>query len=177
MNPNDNELMHYGMPRRSGRYPWGSGDDPYQHGSINVLSRYNELKNLGLSEKEIAGEMGLFDENGNPSTGKLRLEKAYAKDEKRLYDIARAKSLQSDGKGATEIGREMGLPESTVRSLLNPELTASREKGLNYVAEGSITKEEYMAKLDSFVSRMTNGVKNLQNQKMLIQIFNQNSSL
>lgn len=66
---------------------------------------------------------------------------------------------------------------SSIRSLLNPELTASWEKGLNYVAEGSITKEEYMAKLDSFVSRMTNGVKNLQNQKMLIQIFNQNSSL
>ena len=63
---------------------------------------------------------------------------------------------------------------SSIRSLLNPELTASWEKGLNYVAEGSITKEEYMAKLDSFVSRMTNGVKNLQNQRMLIQIFNQN---
>lgn len=66
---------------------------------------------------------------------------------------------------------------SSIRSLLNPELTASWEKGLNYVAEGSITKEEYMAKLDSFVSRMTNGVKNLQNQRTLIQIFNQNSSL
>ena len=63
---------------------------------------------------------------------------------------------------------------SSIRSLLNPELTASWEKGLNYVAEGSITKEEYMAKLDSFVSRMTNGVKNLQNQRMLIQVFNQN---
>lgn len=66
---------------------------------------------------------------------------------------------------------------SSIRSLLNPELTASWEKGLNYVAEGSITKEEYMAKLDSFVTRMTNGVKNLQNQRTLIQIFNQNSSL
>ena len=64
---------------------------------------------------------------------------------------------------------------SSIRSLLNPELTASWEKGLNYVAEGSITKEEYMAKLDSFVARMTNGVKNLQNQRMLIQIFNQNA--
>ena len=66
------------------------------------------------------------------------------------------------------------MVNSSIRSLLNPELTASWEKGLNYVAEGSITKEEYMAKLDSFVSRMTNGVKNLQNQRMLIQVFNQN---
>ena len=37
-------LMHYGMPRRSGRYPWGSGDDPYQHGSKDFLSRVEELK-------------------------------------------------------------------------------------------------------------------------------------
>lgn len=64
---------------------------------------------------------------------------------------------------------------SSIKSLLNPELTASWEKGLNYVAEGTITKEEYMAKLDSFVSRMTNGVKNLSNQRMLIQVFNQNA--
>ena len=38
MNPNEDVLMHYGMPRRSGRYPWGSGDDPYQHGK-DFLSR------------------------------------------------------------------------------------------------------------------------------------------
>ena len=36
-------LMHYGMPRRSGRYPWGSGDDPYQHGSRDFLGRIEEL--------------------------------------------------------------------------------------------------------------------------------------
>ena len=138
MNPNDNELLHYGMPRRSGRYPWGSGDDPYQHGSQDVLSRYNELKKQGLTDKQIAGELGLYDEKGQPSTGKLRLEKAYAKDERRLYDIARAKSLQSDGKGFTEIGREMGIPESTVRSLLNPDSekrTALARNTANFIKE------------------------------------------
>ena len=60
--------------------------------------------------------------------------------------------------------------------MLNPELTASWEKGLTYVAEGSITKEEYMQKLDTFVSKMTNGVKGLANQRMLIQIFNESAS-
>lgn len=56
---------------------------------------------------------------------------------------------------------------ASIRSLLNPELTASWEKGLNYVAEGKITKEEYMEKLEGFVSRMTNGVKGLNNQNVL----------
>ena len=65
---------------------------------------------------------------------------------------------------------------SSIKSLLNPELTASWEKGLTYVADGSITKEEYMQKLDSFVSRMTNGVKALSNQRSLIQIFDMSAS-
>jgi DNA topoisomerase-3 len=65
---------------------------------------------------------------------------------------------------------------SSIKSLLNPELTASWEKGLTYVADGSITKEEYMQKLDSFVSRMTNGVKALSNQRSLIQIFDISAS-
>ena len=38
------ELMHYGMPRRSGRYPWGSGEDPHQHGSRDFLGRVDELR-------------------------------------------------------------------------------------------------------------------------------------
>lgn len=61
----------------------------------------------------------------------------------------------------------------SIRSLLNAELTASWEKGLTYVAEGSITKEEYMEKLEGFVSRMTNGVKSLNNQSILLQYFNE----
>lgn len=55
----------------------------------------------------------------------------------------------------------------SIRSLLNPELTASWEKGLTYVAEGSITEKEYMDKLDGFVTKMTNGVKSLNNQGVL----------
>ena len=56
---------------------------------------------------------------------------------------------------------------ASIRSLLNAELTASWEKGLTYVAEGSIGSEEYMGKLESFVRRMTDGVKGLNNQSML----------
>ena len=52
----------------------------------------------------------------------------------------------------------------SIRPLLNPELTASWEKGLTYVAEGDITSDEYMKKLDDFVSRRTLAVKRLNNQ-------------
>ncbi|MCQ2509859.1 MAG: DNA topoisomerase [Lachnospiraceae bacterium] len=60
----------------------------------------------------------------------------------------------------------------SIRALLNPELTASWEKGLTYVAEGSITTEEYMQKLENFVGKHTNNVRQLNNQAMLNQQFN-----
>jgi len=59
----------------------------------------------------------------------------------------------------------------SIKSLLNAELTASWEKGLTYVAEGSITSEEYMQKLEGFVGRMTNGVKGLNNQNSIVGLF------
>ncbi|MDO4489637.1 MAG: DNA topoisomerase [Lachnospiraceae bacterium] len=59
----------------------------------------------------------------------------------------------------------------SIRALLNPELTASWEKGLTYVAEGSITTEEYMKKLETFVGKHTNNVKQLNNQAILNRQF------
>lgn len=62
---------------------------------------------------------------------------------------------------------------TSIKSLLNAELTASWEKGLTLVAEGSITEEEYLEKLEGFVGRMTNGVKGLNNQSVLQNYFNE----
>lgn len=124
----DDILMHYGMPRRSGRYPWGSGKDPYQHGR-DFLSRVEELKKNGWSEtpENIKKEFGL-------TTTQYRIEKALAKDERRMLDVARAKSLKSDGLGYSEIGRQMGINESTVRSLLN-EKSEARMKAARQTAD------------------------------------------
>ena len=61
--------------------------------------------------------------------------------------------------------------EHSIRSLLNPELTASWEKGLTYVAEGQITSDEYMVKLENFISSRTNGVMGLNNQGQLRQCY------
>ena len=109
-------LMHYGMPRRSGRYPWGSGDDPYQRGGKDFLARVEELKKSGWSEtpENIQKEFGL-------TTSQYRTEKALAKNERRALNVATAKSLKEDGLGESEIGRRMGVNESTVRSWLNEE--------------------------------------------------------
>lgn len=62
---------------------------------------------------------------------------------------------------------------ASIRSLLNPELTASWEKGLTYVAEGSITSQEYMMKLEHFIKSRTSGVLGLNNQYMLRRFFQQ----
>lgn len=113
MNPIAEEiLMHYGMPRRSGRYPWGSGDNPYQH-SGDFLSRIDELKKQGLSETDIAKAMGL-------TTTQLRTQKSLAKDERRSLQVATAKGLREKGYSLNEIAEKMGFTnDSSVRSLLN----------------------------------------------------------
>lgn len=63
--------------------------------------------------------------------------------------------------------------QNSIRSLLNPELTASWEKGLNYVADGEITPEEYMQKLDHFIISRTEGVRGLRNQSQLRYCYDQ----
>ena len=120
----DDILMHYGTPRHSGRYPWGSGKDPYQH-TRDMLSRVEELKKSGWEETpaNIMEEFGL-------TTTQYRAQKGLAVDLRRMDDVARAKSLAADGLGPTAIAKKMSedygvdINESSVRSLLN----ADREK-------------------------------------------------
>ena len=108
----DDILMHYGIKRRSGRYKWGSGKDPYQH-SGDFLGRVEELQKKGLSEKEIADAIGL-------TTSQLRIQKSLAIDERRSLQVARAKSLREDGYSLSEITKIMGFNnDSSVRALLN----------------------------------------------------------
>lgn len=123
----ENSLAHYGVKRRSGRYPWGSGDDPYQR-TGDLISRDEELKKRGFTEKERADAMGM------KSTTELRTQLRIAKHERRQLKVDRAKSLKEDGLGDTEIGRIMGLRESSVRSLLN-ESTSIRKNRANNTAD------------------------------------------
>ncbi len=119
---NGNEdLMHYGVKRRSGRYPWGSGDNPYQH-SGDFLSRVEELKKQGYSEKELAEEMGM-------TTTDLRMQVSVAKHERRSLEADRARSLREDGKSLNEIAEIMGYKnDSSIRSLLNENTAENRNR-------------------------------------------------
>ena len=112
----EDELAHYGTPRHSGRYPWGSGDDPYQHEG-DFLSRVSDLRSKGMSETEIARAMGM-------STTQYRAAKSLASSERRKDLVARAKSLAADGLGPVAIGEKMGYNESTIRSFLNSDSEA-----------------------------------------------------
>lgn len=116
-------LMHYGMPRRSGRYPWGSGDNPYQH-SGDFLSRVNELKKSNFTftdadGKTYTGEVAIAKSMGL-STTQFRTQVSLAKDERRSADVATAKALREKGYSLNEIAEKMGFNnDSSVRSLLN----------------------------------------------------------
>ena len=117
-------LVHYGVKRRSGRYPWGSGEDPYQH-SNDLLGRNSEFKKQGLSEKEIAEAMGF------ESTTDLRDALRDARHQRDRLNRDRAQSLKDDGLNNSQIAREMGVNESTVRSWFNENRAVNKKVAEN----------------------------------------------
>ena len=120
----DNELMHYGIPRRSGRYPWGSGKESYQR-TGDFIARIEELKSKGLTEKEVAQAFGL-------TTTQLRAQSSLAKAERRATDVARAKALREKGLSLNQIAAEMGFKnDSSVRSLLNERSAQKMDEAVN----------------------------------------------
>ena len=120
----DNELKHYGMPRRSGRYPWGSGKDPYQR-TGDFLTRIDDLKKQGLTEKEIADAFGL-------TTTQLRAQKSIANAERRATLVATAQGLREKGYSLQQIATEMGFKnDSSVRSLLNEKSAQRMDQAQN----------------------------------------------
>ena len=122
-------LEHYGVKRRSGRYPWGSGDNPYQH-DLDLLARFDYLKEQGLSEKEIAESLGIVNGEGEPYIRGLRLQLTQARHNRDLYELATIHALQKDGLNNTQIAEKMGWNnESSVRSRL-----AKEEAGKIFVA-------------------------------------------
>lgn len=159
----EEHFEHYGIPRRSGRYPYGSGDDPYQH-NIDFLGRIEELKKQGWTEtpENIKKEFGL-------TTTQYRAQKGIAQNERRMLDVARAKSLKEDGLGYTEIGRKMGINESSVRSLLNENSEAKMnqaKKTANFLKEQ--INEKGMIDVGAGVERELNVSREKLNQALKI---------
>lgn len=106
-------LAHYGILRKSGRYPWGSGGtQSARNASFLQIVRDHE-KNDKMSEKEIADGYGM-------TINQLRALKSIAGNQQRQERIRTAQKLQDKGMSVSAIGRQMGLNESTVRGLLAP---------------------------------------------------------
>jgi hypothetical protein len=104
-------LAHYGVLRRSGRYPWGSGG-PERASNRGFLDYVEELKRGGMSDTDIVKAMNL------ESTTQLRAAKSIAKNEQKAADIATAQKYKEHGMSNVAIGEKMGINESSVRSLL-----------------------------------------------------------
>ena len=129
-------IEHYGMPRRSGRYPWGSGDNPYQHGSGDFISRVEALRkeNITYTDPETGqiytGDTAVAKTLGM-STTQLRARLAMAKNERRATQYDKAVSMREDGHTLQEIADALGMPnESSVRSLLNKESAERMNKAI-----------------------------------------------
>ena len=103
-------LEHYGTPRHSGRYPWGSGKK-YQR-SRNFLTQYEELRKKGLSKTEIAKSLGLRN------TSELNARRAAAREEKEVADLQFVQRLKDKGVSQTEIARRCNKTEGWVRQML-----------------------------------------------------------
>lgn len=112
----DQGLEHYGTPRHSGRYPWGSGKNPQR--SRTWLSQYNELKKKGLPEKDIAAALGFTGKGAVSQMKSKRAAVMEIEDQQRYQYVMK---LREKGMGYTAIARRMGLPdsaESTIRSII-----------------------------------------------------------
>lgn len=116
----DDFLAHYGVLRKSGRYPWGSTDNV--PGSKEVIGKLggsfadaiDELKARGVKEADIAKGFGI-------SIAKMRAARSYEANAKKMSDIAMAERLSAKGYGATAGAKRMGLSgESAFRALLDP---------------------------------------------------------
>lgn len=142
-------LTHYGTKRHSGRYPYGSGDNPYQHEAWGVfLSRLDELRDSGWTDtpenikKEFGEEM---------TVAQFRKERYWATYKNRCYLVQTAERLKSKGCEENgwqpmtnkEIADKMGLPgESSVRSLLD---TKKKDR----MMETQVTADELKKIVDS----------------------------
>ena len=139
-----NILEHYGTKRHSGRYPWGSGDNPYQH-SGDFLSRIEVLKKKGLSEKDILESINdSLPKEYQMSLSEFRVAKRTAIHERKTSEYEQIHKLKDeDHLGWTEIANQLGMSESSVRSKYagNADKKAQRAKNIAETLKKEVDKK------------------------------------
>lgn len=131
-------LAHYGTPRHSGRYPWGSGDTPYQR-ATNFLNETKKLRQQGLKETEIAEYFGM-------NTTQLRARSADMKTYKKQKDMATALKLSEKGVSVAEIARRLDCSPDTAKKLLDPTTNMKRTKieGAHDILKKQVDEHKYI---------------------------------
>jgi len=124
-------LAHYGILRKSGRYPWGSGGD-VETRSRDFLGMVDDLKSKGMSDSEIMRGFGM-------NTTDFRVAKSIARNAVKQADIDMAQRLKNKGLSNVAIGQRMGINESSVRSLLEP---GQRDKAKILEATSNMLKDQ-----------------------------------
>ena len=141
-------LAHYGTPRKSGRYPWGSGGEHSQRNKT-FLDMEASLRKQGVPEGKIAEGFGM-------SIAELRAGKTVAVNQQRMERIAEAEKLKAKGMGNVAAAKQMGIPESTFRTLLDP---SAKIKGDILLSTSNMLKEEVSGSQAGFVD-IGKGVEN-----------------
>lgn len=140
----ENILEHYGTKRHSGRYPWGSGDNPYQH-SGDFLSRIETLKKKGLSEKDIINAINdTLPKEYQLSPTEFRVARSKAISLRKQSEYEQIKDLKDNkGLGWTEIANQLGMSESSVRSKYagNIDKKAKRAENIADVLKKEVDKK------------------------------------
>lgn len=140
MSNNLEQLLHYGVARKSGRYPWGSGDNP-QHNK-DLLTRKDELKAKGLSEKQISLELGF------KSTGELRSAISLANTARRINEAEQVNIGKNRGESVSQIMARTGLKETRVRELLKQDPTTQNKtnqiENLKDTLKESVDKNQFL---------------------------------
>lgn len=131
----ENYLAHYGILRKSGRYPWGSGGSSESR-SRDFLGMVKTLRDQGLSEVEIANGFGM-------TTTQLRNSNTIARNVQKQAQINAAQRLKDKGYSNVQIGKRMGLNESSVRALLAP---GAKDKALVLQSTSDMLKEQVAQK-------------------------------
>ena len=149
------ELFHYGVGHldggHSGRYPWGSGNTAFQH-PRDFEAKYRELAiKYNGNKAAMAKEMGEIMHNPALTVSELAVMKSLARNRVRTEDINRAKELYSRYQNYTKVGELMGIPDNSVRSLLN----SSREERTNQVEK---TAQLLMQEVDKYKKDGVNGM-------------------
>lgn len=162
----EGQLMHFGILRKSGRYPWGSGGDVPQR-SRSFLDTVEQHKKDGWSDKQICEAYSDEETGIKMRAVDLRALKTLAKAEWKASQISMAQRLKDDGNSPTAISRRMGIPESTVRSYLKPGADAKNKK-LYETAETLRKEVDAVKYLD--VSKGTENYMNVSRERLDVAV-------